>query len=319
MMKKVCWVITTTAVALLWIFAVIFFVLTDLQMLEHEEFLKLKSGEKFWTWESPNGPYSMHYVEKGEGENHILFIHGFRSHTFTWRFLIDPLAKSGYHVWAIDLIGFGLSDKPENETYNIPFFIDQIISFMQAKSISKAHIIGNSMGGGLALNIALYYPSQVASLSLLNALGYPHELPFYVLIARHISSIWTPFLGPRMVRQTLNYIVYDQHNISEEQVNAYTLPYRLPGGITSTLLTLQQFDNQILVNMTKQYPHLKHPILVIWGEHDSQIPVAHYEKFVADFPKAQKLLIPKCGHIPQEESPSEVLSALLDFLPSNNK
>lgn len=313
-MKRLCWIITSSTVALLWIFAVVFFVLTDLQMLEHEEFLKLKSGKQFWTWETPKGSYDMHYVEKGEGSNHILFIHGFRSHTFTWRFLLDPLAKAGFHVWAMDLIGYGLSDKPDHEAYDIPFFIDQIVAFMNAKGISKAHIVGNSMGGGIALNIALLYPSQVSSLSLLNALGYPHELPFYVSIARHISLVWTPFLGPRMVRQTLNYIVFDQDNISNEQVEAYTLPYRLPGGITSTLLTLQQFDSQILENMAKQYTGLEHPMLVIWGEDDSQIPVTHFEKFVTDFPNCHKLLIPKCGHIPQEETPHEVLAAMMDFL-----
>lgn len=313
-MSKLCWKFATTTAALIWICFVVFFVSTDLQMLEPEEQIKLKKGKQFWTWNSPDGEFAMHYVEKGEGSNHIVLLHGFRSHTFTWRFLIDPLAKAGYHVWAVDLIGYGLSDKPEHVTYDIAFFEDQVTAFMKEKGISKAHLVGNSMGGGLALNIALSHPQQVSSLSLLNALGYPHELPFYISICRYISQIWTPFLGPRMVRHTMNYIVYNREEISDEQVEAYSLPYRFPGGITATLLTLQQFDNKHLLNMEQHYPSLQHPMLVIWGEHDSQIPVSHFDKFAHDFPHAQKLLIPKCGHIPQEETPQEVLTSLLDFL-----
>jgi pimeloyl-ACP methyl ester carboxylesterase len=228
--------------------------------------------------------------------------------------LIDPLARAGYHVWAVDFIGYGLSDKPEHVTYHLDFFLDQLTSFMEAKGITKAHLVGNSMGGGLALNLALSYPLQVSSLSLFNALGYPLELPFSVSICRHISHLWSPFLGPRMVRHTLKSIVYNGEEISDEQVEAYCLPYRLPGGIAATLLTLQQFDNRHLVKMTEQYSALKHPMLIIWGEKDSQIPFSHYEKFVHDFPSAKKLLISKCGHMPQEETPHEVLSTLLEFL-----
>lgn len=312
-MRQVCWKLILAAASITWLWIALFFVSTDLQMLELEEQIKLMQGKRFWEWHSPEGTFAMHYVEKGEGPNHILLLHGFRAHTYTWRFLIDPLAKAGYHVWAIDLIGFGLSDKPEHVPYNSDFFIDQLRAFMDAKGISKAHFVGNSMGGGLALNLAISDPLLVSSLSLLNALGYPHDLPWMVSVCRYIRQIWTPLLGPRMVRETMKSIVYDQRNITDEQVEAYSLPYRLPGGIMATLLTLQQFDNQKIVSMVKQYSSTQ-PMLVIWGEQDCQLPFNHFEKFITDFPNARKLLIPQCGHLPQEESPHEVLSTLLEFL-----
>ena len=173
------------------------------------------------------------------------------------------------------------------------------------------------MGGGLALRLSCAYPHRVGSLTLLSALGYPLDLPFYLSIAKHINQIWTPFLGPRVVRRILNHVVFNGESVTDEQVEAYCLPYRFPGGITASLRTLQQFDNQELVELGKHYPSLPHPIFIIWGDHDSLIPINHYEKFLNDFPHAEHLLIQNCGHIPQEEYPQQVLTALLLFLQSN--
>jgi pimeloyl-ACP methyl ester carboxylesterase len=312
-MRKLLWLVVT-GIGLIWIVGIILFISTDLQILQLEDQQKLKEGKSFWEWPSPHGEVAMHYVEKGTGSKHILFLHGFRAHTYTWKHLLEPLAQAGYHVWAIDLIGYGLSDKPDNAIYSVDFFVQQVESFMEAKGISKAHLVGNSMGGGLALNIALDHPQRVHSLTLLNALGYPLDLPLYISLGRHISQVWAPFLGPRVIRQCLKQIVFNAENVTDEQVDAYCLPYRFPGGISASLLTLQQFDNQRLITMSQHYATLSYPLVVIWGDHDTLIPVSHYEKFRKDFPQAECLLIANCGHIPQEEAPKEVLAALLSFL-----
>lgn len=314
-MRKLLWIIAT-GMGLIWMLTVLLFIATDLQILDLEEQQKLKEGKLFWEWSSPYGPLAMHYIEKGEGSKHIVLLHGFRAHTYTWKHLIDPLVQAGYHVWAVDLIGYGLSDKPDNVIYNIDFFIKQVDAFMEAKEISQAHLVGNSMGGGLALNIALDYPDRACSLTLLSALGYPLDLPLYLSLGRHISQIWAPFLGPRMVRRCLNEIVFNQELVTDEQVEAYCLPYRFPGGITASLLTLRQFDNQRLVEMSKRYSTLHCPLLVIWGDQDWLIPVSHFENFLKDFPTAHRLLIPNCGHIPQEEAPQQVLTSMLEFFQS---
>ncbi len=311
-MKKLIWILATK-VGLLWAIGLTLLMSADLEIFEPEEQERIKRGALFWEWSSPSGPLSMHYVEKGTGDKHIFLIHGFRSHTYTWKYLMDPLAKAGFHVWAVDLIGYGLSDKPDDVPYTMDNFVEQVKAFMEAKGISEAHIVGNSMGGGIALNFALLYPHRVKSLTLLNALGYPIEMPLYLSIGRYFSQIWTPLLGPTIVRCCLKQIVYQSDSISDEQVEAYCLPYRFPGGATATLLTLRQFDSSYLLKMSEQYPHLPHPVLVIWGDHDTLIPLSHYEKFIKDFPSCHRLLIPNCGHIPQEEAPQQTLQAMLPF------
>lgn len=294
--------------------AVTIFVFNDIQILHENEQRKIKEGKQFWQWYSEFGPIAVHYNEYGEGDNHLVLLHGFRSHSYTWQKIAEPLATMGHHVWAIDLVGFGLSDKPPHASYHVDFFARQIHDFMEDQGIEKAHFMGNSLGGGLSLIMALEYPSKVESLTLLAALGYPIDFPIYLAIGRYFESIWTPFLGPTMVREVLKQVVYDKDSVTEDQVAAYSLPYRFPGGIKTSLLTLQNFDNQRLKEMEKQYSFLKHPVLIIWGENDPLLPVDHYKKFVCDLPHAKELLIPQCGHIPQEEAPHEVLKAVISFL-----
>lgn len=283
-----------------------------------EQQIQLKEGKTFWTWNSPAGNQSIHYVEKGTGSKHIILIHGFRAYSYTWRHLVEPLAQAGFHVWAIDMIGYGLSDKPE-ASYKPDFFLKQIKAFMDDHAISQAHFIGNSMGGGLSLCMALSYPQYINSLTLISALGYPLELPFYVRLCKDIDGIWPPFLGPTMIRKGLEQIVYHKEVITDEQVQAYALPYRLPGGSESALNTLRNFDNQILKLMRSGYKNVQCPVLIIWGDQDQLIPLEHYHHFCRDFPFAQKQLLKDCGHIPQEEQPEEVKNQIIKFLNSYYK
>lgn len=286
----------------------------SVQIMDEAEQTQLKAGKSFWTWSSSYGPLSLHYVEKGAGNDHLLLIHGFRAHTYTWELLIDPLTKAGYHVWVLDLVGFGLSDKPEHVFYDQNFFTAQIKAFMKAKKISSAHLLGNSMGGGLALEIALEEPDIVNSLILINALGYPLDVPYYLYIVRYLDFIWGPFLNPPMIRNCLNEVIFNKDCITDEKVEAYCLPYRFPGGILASLLTMRHFNIKKLNTMHQRYSEIQMPVLIVWGEKDMLIPLDHYKKFRKDFPHAKHYLIPECGHMPQEEKPDDMIRIILPFL-----
>lgn len=287
---------------------------TQTPMLDPVQQQACKEGKLFWNWKTPQGAWTVHYTEHGKGSNHLLLIHGFRANTFTWRHLVTPLAKAGYHVWAIDLIGYGLSDKPQDASYDVSLFVQQVKAFMEAHDIPSAHLIGSSMGGGLALCLALDHPQHVRSLTLISALGYPFDLPMHISLTKHLGPLWVPFVGPLIIRAGLKQIVFDAKAVTDEQVEAYSLPYRLPGGANASWLTLKQFDKQKLVDLSNRFEALFQPLLVIWGDHDSLIPITHYEKFIHDFPSADRLLISNCGHIPQEEKPELVVEAIVRFL-----
>lgn len=271
-------------------------------------------GHTFWQWKLPSDSYDIHYIERGEGPRHVMLLHGFAAHSYTWRFVIDHLAQAGYHVWSMDLIGSGRSDKPPNAPYGMRLFTQQIEAFMQAKQIDKASIVGNSMGGGLALAMAVMHPKRVESLVLIDALAFPLKLPFYLVVTRTLGKLSKPLMGRLMVKQILKQIINDQNKISEEQIEAYHFPLQTPGGKDAFIKTLQNFNPQELENLALHYKEIQVPILIIWGEKDTWIPLKYFQRLSQVFPKATTVVIPNCGHAPQEECPAEVNKALLQFL-----
>ena len=274
----------------------------------------LKAEKKFWNWESED--IQVHYVEKGKGDRHVLLLHGFGANTYTWNQQIDLLAKKGYRVWALDWVGFGFSDKPLDVDYNLDLYRRQAIEFMDAMGIQKAHLVANSMGGAVALALAESNPNRVSSLVLIDPLAYPIELPFIYSVGKKLGGLIKPFFSRERVYKTLKEIYHDPERITEEQVDAYWLPYRMEGGREAVVKLLKSFDLEVLDSLQKGYRDLKMPLLLIWGENDEWIPVSQLEDFSRDFPKAKQNIIPCCGHTPQEEKPEAVNPLLIQFLSS---
>jgi pimeloyl-ACP methyl ester carboxylesterase len=282
--------------------------------LTSDQIATLKANERFWQWQSSYGTFNIHYVEKGQGTRHVILLHGLAANTYTWHYLTGPLAKAGYHVWSLDLLGYGLSDKPETAAYGLELFTAQIKAFMQDRGIEQAHFIGNSMGGGLALSMAIFHPQNARSLTLIDALGYPLQLPLPLKISRLLGKAMPPLFNNFIMRQALEQIVYDPRTITDKQVAAYSTPLKMPGGKEAFAATLQSFDNEQIEWLSQHYSHIHIPTLLIWGSQDQWIPLSHYQQFLHDFPHTQAMIISNCGHIPQEECPQRVLEAILHFL-----
>ncbi|WP_195155581.1 alpha/beta fold hydrolase [Candidatus Protochlamydia phocaeensis] len=278
----------------------------------------MRKGRSFWEWPASFGKQAIHYIEQGEGEKHILLLHGFASHTYTWRYQIPFLAAEGYHVWALDYMGHGLSDKPAI-SYQFKHFLELIKSFMQAQGISKVHAIGNSMGGSLALALAANYPQMVCSLTLLDAVAYPFNMPFIAHVGKIGGKLLFPFINETAIRLFLRQIVSDPSHITQEQVQAYLLPFHLKGGKEALIEMIKHFDFQTMMQLYRRFSLVVQPLLVIWGKDDAFIPLSHFHRFGEDFPYAQSQLIAQAGHIPQEEQPKRVNEILGEFLNSCNK
>lgn len=291
-----------------------FFLILFFTFLNYFQETKKEQNQTFWQWDSPSGSYRVHYIEKGAGPRHVLLLHGFAAHSYTWRFLIDDLVKAGYHVWSIDFIGFGYSDKPMTFDYGLSSFTNQIEAFMQAKQIQRASIIGHSMGGGLALSLAMTSPHRTQSLVLIDALAFPVELPLYLTLVKRLGNWTKPLMGKTMVRRVLHQIFYDPKKVSEEEVQAYTFPLHTPGGKEAFIKTLQNFHDQEFEAFFSRFQEIKIPILIIWGEKDTRMPLEYFRRLSDSLPRAKALVIPNCGHAPQEECPLEVNKAILQFL-----
>jgi pimeloyl-ACP methyl ester carboxylesterase len=277
-----------------------------------EEKLIRKSG-LFWEWPADFGKQAIHYIEEGKGDEHVLLLHGFAAHTYTWINQIPFLVDEGYHVWALDYIGFGLSDKPLI-SYRFNHFLDLIQAFMQAKKIPHAHVIGNSMGGSLALGLALTCSQRVNSLILLDAVAYPLKLPFLVDLGKFGGQLLFPFINELTIKMFLKQIVFDPMSINEEQIQAYLLPYHLKGGKEALVEMTTSFDFQTMMQLNQNLSKINQPTLIIWGENDTFVPVSQFYQLTQAMPEAEPSLISHAGHIPQEEQPDYVNQKVASFL-----
>ncbi len=254
-----------------------------------------------------NGVHT-HFRRQGAGEA-LLLIHGFGSSTYTWRGVMDSLAKD-FEVTAIDLPGFGLS-QALNTTPTVEAYSDFINDFVQTLGLTDAILMGNSFGGEISWRFALKYPQRARALILLDAAGYPHEGPaiFKLLRVPLLGELIAGINAKWIVRQNLRQVFVNDDLVTEAVVDNYY--YRLlKEGNRETVLARARMKSDTLY---KALPQIQQPTLIIWGENDAWIPAEFARRFAADIPQSQLVILSNCGHVPQEEKPKEVAKLAREF------
>jgi 2-hydroxy-6-oxonona-2,4-dienedioate hydrolase len=243
---------------------------------------------------------NIHYYEAGQGPV-VILLHGLGSVKEVWMPNFGALAPK-YHVYAIDQIGYGHSDKPLLE-YKIATYVDFLQGFMQAQNLSKATLVGNSLGGWIVLDFAVQHPGMVDKLVLVDSAGMPWmQAPTVDLNASSLAGmralLESLFYDKKMVTDNFVRQVFTDHVRNND---AYTIQRTLAGFATP------QFEDAKLVSIHA-------PTLVVWGRQDELIPVASGEKFRDGIAGAKLVVFEQCGHVPQLEKPAEFNQALLEFL-----
>jgi len=256
----------------------------------------------------------IHYQEKGVGTPLIL-LHGLSSSTYSWKDVFEPLAKN-HRVIAVDLKGFGFSDKPDGD-YTRRAQAILVAHLLDYLKIEKAWLAGNSMGGEVSLNFALQYPTRVAGLILIDSAGVSvsgsHSLtPGYAGV---------PFAGPvlialaltsdRLVRKGLEKSFYDDTKVTDERVAAYYRPLKTRGGQLAALRARKQWGQ---FPVEQDLNRISAPTLIIWGAEDELIPLAAGRKMNSLIKDSKLVTFDKCGHVPQEELPERVLDDMTKFM-----
>ena len=265
----------------------------------------------------------LHYREyPGEGGN-VVLIHGFASSTYTWEDLVAELqgkfknsGKPCPRIWAVDMKGFGWSDKPKNAKYDPFALAGDVHKWMNTVGIDRATLVGNSLGGAIAWIIALDHPEKVTQLVLVDAGGYPMSNNNYREFA-HIPFLQTGaqlLFSRSAVEMVLRTTFYDDRKVTDSRVDAYFNRLRTKGALDSLGLLLITFDPEQARSYAERIPDIKQETLIIWGEQDSWIPLKHGYQFKHDIKRSTLVVIPQCGHMPQEEKPGEVAEKIYRFL-----
>lgn len=250
----------------------------------------------------------------------VLLLHGFGASSYSWRYLIEPLARH-YRVITLDLKGFGESPKPRDNAYSVYEQARLVRNFILANDLRQVHIVGHSFGGGVALVTSIYlsasHPSLQKSLVLIDSVAYPQTLPGFIKI------LATPVLGPLLVyglpdtfqvKDLLQKVYFDDALIPQDAIDHYAADLGKPGAKYALLATARQILPPDLPQLADNYNYLAVPTLIVWGKEDAIIPLAIGKRLYDNLPNAKLVVLDEVGHAVQEEKPLLLLPYLLHFL-----
>jgi len=268
---------------------------------------------------------TVHYKMAGSGRPALLLLHGFAASTFSWREVMGPLSELGTVV-AFDRPGFGLTERPMPEggrgaaplrLYSPESQPDLTVGLMDALGIERAVLVGNSAGGTVALLTALTYPERVEALVLVDPAVYvgggtPGWMrPF-------LNTPQMQHLGPLVARRIQDWGVdfarsawHDPSRITPEIWEGYARPLRAENW-DRALWEVTRASHPL--GLERRLGEVSVPVLVITGDDDRIVPTEQSVRLAGEIPGAQLVVIPECGHIPQEECPEPFLEAVEAFL-----
>jgi pimeloyl-ACP methyl ester carboxylesterase len=259
----------------------------------------------------------VHYQEAGErNAPALVLIHGFASSTLVWSKVFLPLAEAGFRVIAIDMLGYGYSEKPRNGQYTIAGQAKLLIGLLDRLGIKRAALVGSSYGGAVAATCALDYPRRVDRLILIGTVNNNRPLNYKLMRvfgSRVFGDVVSPLLiGSRRLLRRRMKRVYDRHAwvLDERRVDARHLPLRAAGTQRAIIRTVRSWDAE---RISRDAHLIRKPTLLLWGENDREIPLADGERLHEEIPGSRLIVFLNCGHLPHEEYPEAFTKVVADF------
>lgn len=246
----------------------------------------------------------IHYYEGGSGTGApVVLVHGLGSRAEDWANLMPQLKQAGFHVYAIDLLGYGDSARPANATYSIPEEAQYVEEFMSQRGLQKADLIGWSMGGWVAVRVALDGPQRIRKLVLCDAAGIrfqpeftPEDLePTTVPAVQRLYRLLMP-----QPAQVPDFLARDMIRRFKQQNWVVDLSAR------SMFTGADLLDGKL--------GELKMPTLIIWGKQDHLIPLATGIAMHQQIPQSVLEIYDGCGHLAPGQCAVRIGPRLIDFL-----
>lgn len=267
-----------------------------------------------YLYKSING-MNIRYEEYGtSNRNHILFIHGLGSSLLVWRDFPEALSNE-FHSIAIDLPGFGESDKPK-ENYTISFFSQSVKDFVDQinfEAEEKISIIGHSLGGYIAIDFALANREKVDKLILFDSSGLLNNPT--PLLSEYLNAVKTfdSNLRRKRITNVLGSLYADPSRLLPIIVDFFIYFIDKKGALDA-FESAFEYSTSNSIDL-KQIEKLKDLCcLILWGEKDKLIPASFAEQFKKLLPLAEIEIIKDAGHAPFVEKPAIVYQRLIDFL-----
>ncbi|MXR37463.1 alpha/beta fold hydrolase [Craterilacuibacter sinensis] len=257
----------------------------------------------------PDG-LKLHYHDEGTGLP-VLWLHGSgpgASGYSNFKGNVPAFSAAGYRSLVLDLPGFGLSDKPDNVDYDLDFFVAKVAAFLEAVGVTRCAVLGNSLGGAIALGLALKHSELVSALILMAPGGVEERETYFAMagIQRMVETYSKGPMGPAEMRHVMTLQLFDPALLSDELIaeRAAIAPSQ-PKNLFSTMR---------VPNMTQRLAELACPVFGFWGQDDQFNPVSGVMKFLAHTPDVRFTVLNRCGHWVQVEHRELFNRQCLDFL-----
>ncbi|MEM8642864.1 MAG: alpha/beta hydrolase [Cyanobacteria bacterium P01_G01_bin.54] len=262
---------------------------------------------------TPLAPEPIHttYVHQPGAQPPFLLVHGFDSSLLEYRRLIPQLAPQ-HEVWAVDLLGFGFTERRRALPYNPEAIKTHLYTFWQTQIQQPMVLLGASMGGAAAIDFTLTYPAAVSQLILIDSAGIPQRPWTWRLMFPPLDRLATEFLRSPRVREEISRKAYaDAKWATADATCCASLHLEDPLWSWS----LMQFTKSGgYGSFAAQLPELHQSTLLLWGEQDQILGTKDVAQFSQTLPNAELVWIPQAGHVPHLEQSARVAAEILKFV-----
>ncbi|MBN1493680.1 MAG: alpha/beta hydrolase, partial [Candidatus Omnitrophica bacterium] len=261
------------------------------------------------------------YTDQGRGQP-VLMVHDFGTFSYTWNRLLGHLTLKRRYI-TLDLKGFGHSEKSDDIQYST-FHQSRLLSgFINALKLRNVVLVGHSFGGAVCLFALMLQEikPRVAGLVLINSMGYFKNIPEFIEKLRVpviTSETLVTVTNDTLVHDLIHTGYFDKAKITRASLAEYASILAMPGAKLSLIKSARYITDNDVDYMHYRFNQLRVPTLIIWGENDQIMSVYDAHRFYEDIPNADLVLIPECGHFPQEECPEETAADIQQFLKKAN-
>ena len=265
----------------------------------------------------------LNFEKFGGGNDVLVFLHGFGLSLYSWEGIKPYLDQQKYTCYFLDLKGFGFSYKGNIGDYSVTEQAQIVTAFIKKNNLSNLHLVGHSYGGMVILYM-LFQNSLVngrdftiKKLVLLDTPAFLDAQPFFLKALRNpiLNFISLQILTSRInAISTIRNTFYDKTKGLEKYTDIYEFFFKQPGAKKALTLAAKNIYPPDISELTNFYKTIKIPVLIIWGENDTLIPIEFGAKLQHVLGNAILLTIPECGHVPCEEMPETTALHLNNFL-----
>ena len=253
-------------------------------------------------------PIATTFVQDGRGSLPLLLLHGFDSSVFEFRRLL-PLLADRAEVWAVDLLGFGFTARPQSLTFSPAEILTHLYHFWRAAIDRPVVLVGASMGGAVAIDFALTYPNSVQQLVLLDSAGFAKGGGEAKLMVPPLDWVASEVLRNPWVRNRISQLAYhDRRWASRDAATCAALHLECEGWRRATIAFAKSGGYTFLADRIEQ---VAVDTTIIWGETDRILGTADATQFERAIARSALHWIPACGHVPHLEKAPETAEVIL--------